>query len=433
MKRFANTSGEAFGWLARGLILVLAAASIPALPAHAAGTILLGQQTVLPTPDSNSAGNAEAFMVTASVSGTVASLTVYVDATSTANNLVVGLYTDKSGTPGSLLTQGTLSAPVASTWNTVPVANATVTAGTAYWIAILGPSGSGTPVFRDNGSSGSRSENSSQTNLTTLPTTWTTGQIWNSSPAAAYGSSAAASQPVLSVSPSSLIFTAVAGGSDPPPASLTINNTGIGTLSFTATATSTPSGWLSISPSSGGPVPPAATTQVSATVGTLAAGSYSGNITITAAGAQGSPATVPVTFSVSSPTPPPSGSDWPTYGHDPQRSGNAAGESLISKSSVGNLALQWSASVDGKVTAQPLFVSAVLVGGKTRDVVVVATASNSIYALDASTGAQLWRMNFGAPNGQGAIPGGFGISGAPVIDRTAGRIYTVTDNGFLRV
>jgi PQQ-like domain len=88
--------------------------------------------------------------------------------------------------------------------------------------------------------------------------------------------------------------------------------------------------------------------------------------------------------------------------------------------------------VDGKVTAQPLFVSGVQVGGTTRDVVVVATASNSIYALNASNGAQLWRTNFGAPSGHGVIPGGFGISGAPVIDRTAGRIYTVTDNGNLR-
>jgi outer membrane protein assembly factor BamB len=216
------------------------------------------------------------------------------------------------------------------------------------------------------------------------------------------------------------------GGSDPPSAPLTITNTGIGNLSFTATSDSS---WLSLSPTSGtAPL----TSQVSATVGTLAAGSYSGNITITAAGAQGSPATIPVAFSVTSSTPPPAGSDWLTYGHDPQRSGNAAGESLITRSNVNNLALQWSASVDNEVTGQPVFVSGVQVGGTKRDVVVVATAFNSVYALDASNGAQLWRMNFAAPSGQGDVPGGFGISGAPVIDRTTGRIYTVTDNGYLR-
>lgn len=75
-------------------------------------------------------------MVTASASGTVTSLTAYVDASSKANRLIVGLYSDKSGTPGSLLTQGALSSPVASTWNTVPVANATVTAGNSWPIRL---------------------------------------------------------------------------------------------------------------------------------------------------------------------------------------------------------------------------------------------------------------------------------------------------------
>jgi outer membrane protein assembly factor BamB len=409
------------------IIIVAIWGNITVPPVHAAGTILIGQQQSTPTGDRNSGGVAEAFMVQAAVSGTIASLTVYVDAPK-PTKLIVGLYSDKGGTPGGLITQGTLSAPVASTWNTVPVANATITAGTTYWIAILSPSGSGTLVFRDSDPNGSRSETSKLTNLTALPSTWSTGNVYASSPLAAYGSSAAASQPVLSVSPSSLIFTAITGGSNPAPSSLSINNTGIGTLNFTAVPNSA---WLSLSPSSG-TAPPAATVQVSTTVGTLAAGSYSGNIVITATGAQGSPTTIPVTFSVGSSTPPPGGSDWPTYGHDPQRSGNAAGESLITPSSVKNLALQWSAKVDGKVTAQPLFVSAVQVVGGTHDVVVVATAWNSIYALDASSGSQLWRMNFGAPSGQGAVPGGFGISASPVIDKTSGRIYTVTDNGYLR-
>jgi len=173
------------------------------------------------------------------------------------------------------------------------------------------------------------------------------------------------------------------------------------------------------------------TAQVSAIVGTLAAGSYSGNITITAAGAQGSPAAIPVTLTVNSQSPP-AASDWPTYGHDPQRSGNAAGESIITPSSVRNLVLQWTANVDNKVTGQPVFVSGVQVAGRTHDVLIVGTASNSIYALDASNGTQLWRVNFGAPSGQGDVPGGFGISASPVIDRTAGRVYTVTDNGYLR-
>jgi hypothetical protein len=123
---------------------------------------------------------------------------------------------------------------------------------------------------------------------------------------------------------------------------------------------------------------------VSTTVGTLAAGTYSGNIVITATGAQGSPTTIPVTFSVGSSTPPPGGSDWPTHGHDPQRSGNAAGESLITPSSVNNLVLQWSTNVDGKVTAQPLFVSAVqVVGGRTMSLLWPPPAIRSTLSMQA--------------------------------------------------
>jgi outer membrane protein assembly factor BamB len=140
----------------------------------------------------------------------------------------------------------------------------------------------------------------------------------------------------------------------------------------------------------------------------------------------------PTSFSLTNnPLPPLSGSDWLTYGHDPQRSGNAAGESAITTTSVKNLVLKWSAVLDGKVTAQLLFVSATVVGGQTRDVVVAATAANSLYALDAATGTQLWRTNFGPASGSTVVPGGIGISASPVIDRNRNLIYTVSDDGRL--
>src|SRR5579884_214571 len=310
----------------------------------ASGSVLVGTQNVYASADSNTAGNAEAFRATASASGTIASLSVYVDSSSDATSLVIGLYTDKGGTPGTLLTQGRLSNPVAG-WNTVAVPAANVTGGTVYWIAVLGPAGSGTLAFRDKGSSGTRSEGSAQINLTALPTTWTTGSVWSSSPVSAYASTAPSTQPVLSVSPSSLIFTAVENGANPSPASLTVSNTGSGTLSFTDGANQP---WLSVSPPSGN-APPSQALQVTASVTGLAAGTYTGNITITATGASGSPASIPVTFTVSSSSPPPpTGSDWPTVDHDPTRTGNAAGESVISPSTVGQLGLEWSMPVDGK-------------------------------------------------------------------------------------
>ncbi|HJU15207.1 MAG TPA: PQQ-binding-like beta-propeller repeat protein [Stellaceae bacterium] len=407
-------------------IFVLTLLAAPPSALSATSATLVGSQTIYSPADSNTAGSAEAFRATASASGTVISLSLYVDSASRATSMVLGLYADKGGTPGNLLTQGQLSKPAAG-WNTVSVPAANVTGGTVYWIAVLGPAGAGKLIYRDNGSSGTRSEESAQTNLTTLPASWTTGGVWPSSPVSAYASAAASTQPVLSVSPSSLIFTAVQNGSNPSPASLTVSNTGSGALSFTDGANQS---WLSVSPS-GGTAPQ--TLQVGASVTGLAAGTYTGTITITATGATGSPASIPVTFTVtSSSPPPPTGSDWPTVDHDPTRTGNATGESVISPSNVSQLALQWSAPVDGKVTAQPIFVSSVLAGGMTRDVVIVATAGNSVYALDAMTGAQIWRRNFGAPDGTGEIPGGFGIAAAPVVDRTSGRVYAVSQDGALR-
>jgi outer membrane protein assembly factor BamB len=68
------------------------------------------------------------------------------------------------------------------------------------------------------------------------------------------------------------------------------------------------------------------------------------------------------------------------------------------------------------VYAQPLFVDGL--GG--QDMVIVATEANNIYALDATTGAQLWVRNVGTPVPLADKPCGnidpFGVTGTPVID-----------------
>src|SRR5262249_3070903 len=54
--------------------------------------------------------------------------------------------------------------------------------------------------------------------------------------------------PTIGVSPSSLSFTATAGGANPANQSLSITNTGGGTLNWSATSNAS---WLSVSPASG--------------------------------------------------------------------------------------------------------------------------------------------------------------------------------------
>jgi len=102
----------------------------------------------------------------------------------------------------------------------------------------------------------------------------------------------AAIPPILSVSPLTISMSATVGGSNPAAVAFTVTNTGSGTLTFTAASDST---WLSVSPTSG---TAPQTLQASANIGGLAVGSYTGHIAITAAGAQGSPATVTVNLTV---------------------------------------------------------------------------------------------------------------------------------------
>jgi hypothetical protein len=98
--------------------------------------------------------------------------------------------------------------------------------------------------------------------------------------------------PTIGVSPASFSFTATAGGANPANQSLSITNTGGGTLNWTGSVNQT---WLGISPASG--TAPSSVT-VSANITGLAAGTYNGAITISAAGATNTPVSIPVTLTV---------------------------------------------------------------------------------------------------------------------------------------
>jgi hypothetical protein len=97
---------------------------------------------------------------------------------------------------------------------------------------------------------------------------------------------------VLAVSPATVPFSATLGGSNPSSTTVTVTDTGAATLSFTAVSDSS---WLTASPTSS--TTPQAL-QVAASIAGLAAGTHTGHITVTSAGAQGSPAIVTVTFTV---------------------------------------------------------------------------------------------------------------------------------------
>jgi hypothetical protein len=147
-------------------------------------TVLMGDQTVESQLDSNPAGIAEAFQSTAVASGTADSISFYVAPTSSATQVVIGVYSDKGGHPGTLLAQTSTSQLVNGGWNTLALPNTQITQGSPYWISILGTSG--TVRFQDRSHGGCSGETNATNNLTTLPALWTTGQTYTDCPLSSY-------------------------------------------------------------------------------------------------------------------------------------------------------------------------------------------------------------------------------------------------------
>lgn len=149
------------------------------------GPMLVGSAQVQPNVDFNPAGTAEAFRYTAAGTGPVRSISAYLDASSTATTVFVGLYANTTaGNPGALLASAAITSPRAGAWNTVAVSPLAVNAGTDYWLAVLAPKRSGTIRFRDaHDGVGGPSQTSAQTSLTALPASWKTGTWFANSPA----------------------------------------------------------------------------------------------------------------------------------------------------------------------------------------------------------------------------------------------------------
>ena len=124
-----------------------------------------------------------------------------------------------------------------------------------------------------------------------------------------------------------------------------------------------------------------------------------------------------------------SATDVLTNNYDNFRTGANLSESTLN---VANVTLQsfgriFSYRVDGPSLSQPLVATLVeLPGGSRRDLVVVTTASNSVYAFDADAGGNgpIWRNTLiELPDGTAAEPSG--IFSTPVIDRTRNIVYVV--------
>ena len=123
------------------------------------------------------------------------------------------------------------------------------------------------------------------------------------------------------------------------------------------------------------------------------------------------------------------GTDVTTYHNDVGRTGQNLTETKLTQANVNSqtFGLLRNLSVDGKVDAEPLYLSQLSVAGGVYNVVFVATEHDSIYAFDSDTGAQLWKVSLlgsgettSDNRGCGQVSPEIGITSTPVIDRTAG-------------
>jgi hypothetical protein len=123
-----------------------------------------------------------------------------------------------------------------------------------------------------------------------------------------------------------------------------------------------------------------------------------------------------------------------TYHNDIGRTGQNLNETILTPANVNSTTFGKVGffTVDGKVDAQPLFVESLAIAGGTHNVLIVATENDSVSALDADSGAQLWKVSTLGPSetpsddrGCGQITTEIGITSTPVIDRTRGAHGTI--------
>ena len=122
-----------------------------------------------------------------------------------------------------------------------------------------------------------------------------------------------------------------------------------------------------------------------------------------------------------------------TYQFDRGRSGANRSETRLTPASVRAgfaRSTAFAPTLDGEVYAQPLYLPALTVNGAAHDVLFVATQNNTMYALDAADGSELWHSSLGM-----AVPrtmqqcgniSTIGVVSTGVIDAATNTLYAVS-------
>ncbi|HEY4078216.1 MAG TPA: PQQ-binding-like beta-propeller repeat protein [Rhizomicrobium sp.] len=138
----------------------------------------------------------------------------------------------------------------------------------------------------------------------------------------------------------------------------------------------------------------------------------------------------------------PATNEWLTWGYDQERTGWNRAETTLGKNNVSKLRPIWttqlSVPVDKYVLSTmtaPVIAAGVSTPAGTRDVMFILGANDTVFALDASTGAQLWQKSFANPL-KAQKPRTWLCADAPndtpTIDKARGIVFFITGDGKLR-
>jgi hypothetical protein len=130
------------------------------------------------------------------------------------------------------------------------------------------------------------------------------------------------------------------------------------------------------------------------------------------------------------------GSDVTTYHNDNARTGQNLTETILSSANVRSSAFGKIVhlTLDGKVDAQPLYLSGLTIPGRgARDVLYAATEHGTVYAIDAGSSTSIWAKSMlgagevpsEAVGGCGQVTPEIGVTATPVIDRANGVMFVV--------
>jgi len=126
--------------------------------------------------------------------------------------------------------------------------------------------------------------------------------------------------------------------------------------------------------------------------------------------------------------------DVTTYHNNTLRTGENQSETILTTSNVNSATFGklFTVPVDGIIDAEPLYLSNITIGSSKHNVLYIVTENDSVYALDADTGTQLWQVTTlesgetpSDNHGCGQISPQIGITATPVIDQSSGANGTI--------